>query len=98
MYAEHFAAAANQAAKLDPGMGTLIETVEFRALLEVFGRLDEKGERYVTDQGIKDLWLAGRFPQDWQPRPANDIGVDDVLKGVAVIAIHRVLQHLGIGK
>ncbi len=97
MYAEHFAAAANQAAKLDPGRGTLIQTVEFRALLEVFGRLDEKGQRYVTDQDIKDLWLDGRFPQDWQPRPANDIGVDDVLKGVAVIAIQRVLQHLGIG-
>jgi hypothetical protein len=37
MYAEHFAAAANQAAKLDPGMGTLIETVEFRALLQGLG-------------------------------------------------------------
>ena len=98
MYAEHFAAAANQAAKLDPGAGTIIETVEFRALLEVFGRLDENGQRYVTDQDVKNLWLDGRFPENWQPRPENDIGVDDILKGVAIIAIHRLLQGLGIGK
>jgi hypothetical protein len=98
MYAEHFAAAANQAAKLDPGAGTIIETVEFRALLEVFGRLDENGQRYVSNQDVKDLWLDGRFPKDWQPRPENDIGTDDVLKGVAIIAIHRLLQNLGIGK
>ena len=98
MYAEHFAAAANQAANLDPGSGTIIETVEFRALLEVFGSLDENGHRYVTDQDIKDLWLDGRFPEYWQPRPENDIGADDVLKGVAIIAIYRLLQGLGIGK
>lgn len=98
MYAKHFAAAANQAAKLDPGKGTFIETVEFRALLEVFGRLDEQGERYVTDQDVKDLWLDGRFPEGWQPRPADDIGVADIAKGVAVLAIHRLLQDLGIGK
>ena len=42
MYAEHFAAAANQAQMQDPGFkGSLTETVEFTALLEVFGRLDD---------------------------------------------------------
>ena len=43
MYAEHFAAAANHAALKDPGFkGTLLETLEFTTLLEVFGRLDEQ--------------------------------------------------------
>ncbi|MFN6133790.1 MAG: hypothetical protein ACK46L_12965 [Synechococcaceae cyanobacterium] len=96
MYAEHFAAAANQAQRNDPGLkGTAIETLEFTALLEVFGRLDEQQHRYVTSDDVKRLWLEGKFPADWQPRAANDIGVDDVLKAVAVMAIQRVLDGIG---
>ncbi|MFM9046370.1 MAG: hypothetical protein ACKOOH_01680, partial [Cyanobium sp.] len=93
MYAEHFAAAANQAQANDPGLkGTVTQTVEFTALLEVFGRVDQEQRRYVTTDDVKLLWLEGKFPADWQPRSAEDIGVDDVLKGVAAIAIQRLLD------
>lgn len=97
MYSEHFAAAANRAQRLDPGLkGTLIQNVEFRALLEVFGRLDEQGRRYLTTNDVSDLWLHGRFPDGWLPRSAEEIGKDDVLKGVALLAIQRVLDSVGL--
>lgn len=96
MYAEHFAAAANYGAERDPGLkGTVFQTVEFRALLEVFGRLDENKERYLTREDVKGLWLDGRFPDGWQPRPQEEIGMDDLLRGVAMMAVQRLLGRLG---
>ncbi len=97
MYAEHFAAAANQAQLQDPGFkGTIIQTLEFTALLEVFGRMDESKKRYLTVDDVKSLWIDGKFPKDWQPRASDEIGVDDVVAGVTVIAVKRLLQLLGI--
>ena len=65
-------------------------------MLEVFGRLDDKGRRYLTTADVSDLWLHGRFPSGWTPRGADEIGVDDVLKGVALLAIQRVLDAVGL--
>jgi hypothetical protein len=63
MYAEHFAAAANQAQLRDPGFqGTILQTVEFTALLEAFGRVDESNKRYVTVDDVKGLWIDGKYP------------------------------------
>jgi hypothetical protein len=96
MYAEHFAAAANQAHVQDSGFkGTAIETVEFTALLEVFGRVDETRKRYLTVDDVKGLWIDGKYPKDWQPRAANEIGVGDVTAGVAVMAVKRLLKAIG---
>ncbi len=96
MYADHFAAAANQAQLQDPGLkGTIIQTAEFTALLEVFGRVDESNKRYLTVDDVKGLWIDGKYPQDWQPRAADDIGVGDVTAGVAEIAVKRLLSMLG---
>lgn len=95
LYAEHFAAAANYGAERDPGLkGTILQTIEFRALLEVFGRLDEHQQRYLTIEDVKGLWLEGRFPDGWQPRPHEDIATGDILKGVAMMAVQRVLSRL----
>ena len=56
MYAVHYVAAPNQARLLDPGFkDALTETVEFTALLEVFGRVDESNHRYVTAVDVKAL-------------------------------------------
>lgn len=98
MYAEHFAAAANYAQLQDPGFkGTMIQTLEFTALLEVFGRVDEvKKKRYLTVEDVKGLWMDGKFPQDWQPRASDEIGVDDVAAGVTDVAVKRLLQLLGL--
>ncbi|MCA8994933.1 MAG: hypothetical protein KDA88_23350 [Planctomycetaceae bacterium] len=96
MYVEHFAAAANQAQSQDPGFkGTMIQTVEFTALLEVFGRLDESKRRYLTVEDVRGLWIDGKYPKDWQPRPANDIGVGSVMAGVAVMAVKRLWKSIG---
>lgn len=95
LYAEHFAAAANYGAEGDPGLkGTILQTIEFRALLEVFGRLDKHQQRYLTIEDVKGLWLEGRFPDGWQPRPQEDIATADILKGVAMMAVHRLLSRL----
>lgn len=97
MYAEHFAAAANHAQLQDPGFkGSLIQTLEFTALLEVFGRVDESKKHYLTVDDVKGLWIDGKFPKDWQPRPSDEIDVGDVAAGVTVIAVKRLLQLLGI--
>jgi hypothetical protein len=97
MYAEHFAAAANQAKLLDPGFkGSIIQTVEFTALLEVFGRVDDSKKRYLTVDDVKGLWIDGRYPQGWQPRAANEIGVGDVTLGVAVMGMKRLLKAIGL--
>lgn len=96
MYAKHFAAAANQAQMKDPGFkGTTIQTVEFTALLEVFGRVDEFKKRYVTVDDVKGLWIDGKYPKDWQPRAADEIGVGDVTAGVAVMTVKRLLNAIG---
>ena len=98
MSAEHFAAAANYARREDPGLkGTIIETLELTALLEVFGRVDESTKkRYLTVDDVKGLWNDGKLPKGWQARPANDIGVDDVIAGVTEMAVKRLLQLFGI--
>jgi hypothetical protein len=97
MSAEHFAAAANHAKLQDPGFqGSIIQTTEFTALLEVFGRVDESKKRYLTVDDVKGLWIDGKFPKDWQPRASDEIGVDDVVAGVTVMAVNRLLQLLGI--
>lgn len=96
MYAEHFAAAANHAMLQDPGLkGTITETAEFTALLEVFGRVDDDKKRYLTIDDVKGLWIDGKYPQDWQPRAANDIGINEVLKGVTVMIVQRLLKAIG---
>jgi hypothetical protein len=73
MYRKHFARAANHYRRDEPGVkGGIAQCVEFTALLEVFGRLDGGG-RYLTDEDVTDLWLRGRYPQGWEPRPADSI-------------------------
>lgn len=93
MYAENFAAAANRANLQDPGFkGTILQTVELTALLEVFGRVDESNKRYLTVDDVKGLWMDGKYPKDWRPRAANDISVFDLMAGVTVTAAKRVLK------
>jgi hypothetical protein len=96
MYAEHFAAAANQANRQDPGVkGTLTQTVELTSILEVFGRVDESKKRYLTVEDVKGLWIDGKFPKDWQPRATDDIKVIHLAGGVAGMVVNRVLKAIG---
>lgn len=81
LYAEDLAKAAAHFNAIDPGLkGTTIETLEMSALLQVFGRPDSSrgGERYLSNDDIKGLWIDGKYPQDWQARPTDDIGLGEV--------------------
>lgn len=96
MYAKHFAEAANQAQKRDPGIkGTITQTVEFTALLEVFGREDESKGRYLTVEDVKSLWIDGKFPSDWQPRGTDAMGAGTLSLGVADMVMKRVFKAIG---
>lgn len=97
MYVEHFAAAANHGEKHDPGIkGTLTQTMEFAALLELFGRADESGKRYLTDEDVRGLWIYGKFPKDWQPRSDGEVGAGDLAVGVANMVLKRVIDAIGL--
>jgi len=109
MYAEHFAAAANSGLEQDPGdnrldslKGTLKQTFEFQALLEVFGRLDKNNQRYLTEQDINNLWIDGRFPEGWKVRKHRDsesnpedgeITVAKIVAKASEMAILRILDR-----
>lgn len=93
MYSANFAAAAAHAYSKDPGLvGTTLQNIEFTALLEVFGREDEKGQRYLTNEDVSGLWIEGKFPDSWQPRPNGEIGLDDILKNVSKMTLQRFLR------
>ena len=96
MYAKHFAAVANHARKQDPGLkGTITQTVELTALLEVFGREDESKNRYLTVDDVRGLWIDGKFPKDWQPHAPDEIGAAGVTLRVAEMVLKRVLKDIG---
>ena len=97
MYVEHFAAVANHGEKHDPGIkGTLTQTLDFAALLELFGRVDESGKRYLTNEDVRGLWMDGKFPEDWQPRPNCEVGAGDLALGVANMVLKRVIDAVGL--
>ena len=96
MFEKHFAVAANEFAGRDPGFaGTVAETFEFTAILQVFGRVDKSGDRYLTNADIKGLWLEGRYPQDWKPRPPDSIGLGTVAARSGLMGLKRILAAIG---
>ena len=91
LYAAHFAAAAKVFAKEDPGIkGTTLQTVEFTAALEVFGRVDEAGSRYLTNEDIRLLWLEGRYPEGWTPRPPGSVGITTLMGHALLMGLDRL--------
>jgi len=95
MYRKHFARAASHFGQVDPGVkGSVVETIEMTALLEVFGRVDADGDRYLTDDDIRGLWLEGRYPEGWQPRPRDSISGVEFLASAAKTCAERVAARL----
>ncbi len=81
LYADNLAKAGAHFSEIDPGFkGTVIETLELSALLQVFGREDPErdGDRYFTNDDIKGLWIDGKYPEDWKARPADDVGLLEI--------------------
>jgi hypothetical protein len=100
MYHEHFAAAARHFGQIEPGeKGALVEAIELTALVEVFGREDEAGQRYLTENDIQRLWLEGQYPEGWVPRPRDAITVEVFLaaatKTCGTLAVERLKGLLG---
>jgi len=96
MFGKHFAEAANEFARRDPGFkGTALVTTEFTAILQVFGRPDESGDRYLTNADIKGLWLDGRYPQNWKPRPPDSIGLATVAVRSGLMGLKRIFETIG---
>jgi len=92
-YSHHSAAAANAAGKLDPRLGgTSKQSIALTSILAVFGRTDETGQLYLTTADVCGLWIEGRFPENWQPRPASDISLLDVATSSLKMAFARVAK------
>ncbi|MEM9367746.1 MAG: hypothetical protein AAGD07_17280 [Planctomycetota bacterium] len=73
----------------------MIQTLEFTAILEVFGRTDESENRYLTTEDVKRLWLDGKYPEGWHPRAAEDMGLGGLGLSVADLLLKRVLERIG---
>jgi hypothetical protein len=106
MYSRHFAVAANHFLKVKPDRGPgsfdVKEHVptfaamnnEFAAGLMVFGRVDERGERYLTFEDIRDLWIEARYPKGWTPPTKDSLDVAGFTGGVTRIAWWRIWERL----
>ena len=71
LYKKQFAIAANQfhtnGVTKKSKKGALIQALELSSLLDVYGRTDQAGEKYLTVKDIDDLWKESKFPEDWIP-------------------------------
>jgi hypothetical protein len=95
MYHENFAAAARHFGQVDPGAkGALVETIELTALVEVFGREDENGRRYLTTDDVQRIWLEGRYPDGWTPRPRDAITVERFLAAATKTCGKEAVERL----
>ena len=95
MYRKHFAKAVSHFGRDDPGRkGMIVQTAEVTALLEVFGRTDERGRRYLTDEDVRRIWLEGRYPEGWSARPVDSITLPRFLVSWAKTAAYRTLARL----
>jgi hypothetical protein len=45
--------------------GTNLYSFEMENFLEVYGRVDEEGNKYFTEQDVDDLWKHNKFPEGW---------------------------------
>jgi hypothetical protein len=95
MYHEDFAAAARHFGLVDPGAkGALVETIELTALVEVFGREDDGGERYLTTDDVRRVWLEGRYPEGWEPRERDTITVERFLAAATKTCGEQAIARL----
>ena len=93
LYADNLTDAAAHFNSIDPGFkGTTIQTLELSALLQAFGRADPDrgGERYLTNDDIKGLWLEGKYPQNWEPRPVDEVDLGEVALVGAKMGFSRI--------
>lgn len=106
MYARHFALAANHFQKTRPDRGPggfdvqkhvptfAAMNNELTAALLVFGRKDEKGERYLTFQDVRDLWVDGKYPQGWSPSAKDSLTAGDFGIHVSRLGVLRLWDRL----
>lgn len=95
MYRKHLAAAVAHFGRADRGRkGMIVQTTELTALLEVFGRVDERGKRYLSDADVRRIWLEGRYPEGWSPRARDSITMPKFLLSWAKTAARRTLALL----
>jgi hypothetical protein len=95
MYAANFARAANHFNAQDPGLrGTALQTTEFTAILQVFGRDDAGGAKYLTNEDVTALWLRGEFPEGWKPEPRDSISAAKVVGSTLGMFFSRAWARL----
>lgn len=56
----------------EPGQrGEIFGGAEFSLVVEVFGRTDAEGNRFIMNKDFVRLFKENRFPEDWTARPGS---------------------------
>ena len=99
MYPKHFAQVAKHCRNVDSGLfGTFVQTVEFAAVLALFGRVDNVGDKFLSNDDMHALWLRGEYPMSWVPHRKNSLGALPIILLTLKIFIWRVKLSLGHAK
>lgn len=69
------------------GKGKFVGGVEFSAVVEVFGRTDGQGRRFIKNDDFISLFRDNRFPEGWEASHKDKTGFLDV--GAAAIEFFR---------
>ena len=69
------------------GKGKFVGGVEFSAVVEVFGRTDGEGRRFIKNEDFVSLFRDNRFPEGWEASQKDKTGFFDV--GAAAVEFFR---------
>ena len=98
-YKSNFAAAAHHFASNATGeggklRGTFIVNIEYSSTLQVFGRLDEHGDKFMTVEDLRRLYIDNKPPTDWAPPPENSVTKGILFGGAFKLAFLRTWQRM----
>ncbi len=72
----------------EPGTkGKVVGGIEFSAIVEVFGRSDGEGRRFIKNDDFVSLFRDNRFPEGWEASKKDTTGFWDV--GAAAVEFFR---------
>jgi hypothetical protein len=99
MYQADFARAASSFANNPTGegsklRGTFVLNIEYSSLLQVFGRVDEKGNKYMTPADLKSLFIDNKDPEGWSPPPALSVTRGTLFGGAIKMGFIRLWNRV----
>ena len=66
--------------KRSSNLGTNVYSFEMENFLHVYGREDENGVKYFTEQDVDDLWKHNKFPEGFKVKYCPVVGTKKSIK------------------